>query len=229
MYFSSILLSAVEQALPPYGAGIPAKDVYGRVDGYGDTTIRHALRELIDRGRVTYTGSDKHRLYSLPQLPALARASEGEGLRLPSQVSPRNSAGVSSQVASAVFSEEVPTAELIRELAADGMNDEEIGEHFGRTKNYGCYIRNKFGIAPVLPLGRPSGDAPQAFGMVARREEEHAARYIAFFAEHGEYKSFGDHQIEKYERTYALRRARRRPADVTPVLYGDPAPNRVRV
>lgn len=61
------LLATVEAALPPPDrAGIAASQVHGRVPGaWNRTTIRHALRALVQSGRASFTGVDRHRKYRL--------------------------------------------------------------------------------------------------------------------------------------------------------------------
>jgi hypothetical protein len=58
------LLDAVTAALPPPdGTAIAARQVHDRVGAWNRTTIRHALRELVQSGRASFVGGDRHRKY----------------------------------------------------------------------------------------------------------------------------------------------------------------------
>lgn len=64
MRLSQALLDRVEAALPPAGeAGLATRQIHDRVGGWNRTTVRHALRELIRRGRAGFSGRDRHRRY----------------------------------------------------------------------------------------------------------------------------------------------------------------------
>lgn len=64
MRFSSDLLNRVEAALPPaQDAAIAVREVHDRVGAWNRTTVRHALCALVQSGRASFIGKDRHRKY----------------------------------------------------------------------------------------------------------------------------------------------------------------------
>ncbi|MGO8919861.1 MAG: hypothetical protein ACLQJR_28510 [Stellaceae bacterium] len=64
MRVSPDLLNAVAAALPAAdGDAIAAREVHDRVGAWNRTTVRHALRELVQSGRASFIGGDRHRKY----------------------------------------------------------------------------------------------------------------------------------------------------------------------
>ena len=159
-----------------------------------------------------------------------------------SRLSSQTAAGVTEAPAASLRAQrklkngEYPPAAEIRALMANGLSETLIGQHYGRSvkwaqvvkKHYGIRSRKKPALAapPTLPrvdnqIMRPDAPAPTA-GL------SHGARYAAFFAEHGQYPSFSDAQIRRYEARWALRHPSRKPAviDIAPAIYGDPGAGR---
>ena len=60
--FSPALLDEVAAALPA-GEGLRPAEIHARVGRWSPVTIRHALRQLVDDGRATFTGPDCQRRY----------------------------------------------------------------------------------------------------------------------------------------------------------------------
>lgn len=59
---SPALLDEVAAALPT-GDGLQPAEIHARVGRWSAVTIRHALRQLVDEGRATFTGPDTRRRY----------------------------------------------------------------------------------------------------------------------------------------------------------------------
>lgn len=58
---SEQIMTEVERALDA-GAETP-RQIHKRMGRWSVITVRHALRQLVDAGRVTFSGEDSHRRY----------------------------------------------------------------------------------------------------------------------------------------------------------------------
>ena len=61
--FKPETLAEIEAAIPADGPGLRPHEIHKALGKWARVTIRHACRELVRSGRVTFSGDDGYRLY----------------------------------------------------------------------------------------------------------------------------------------------------------------------
>lgn len=60
---SKKIMAEVEAVMPVSQPGMTPGELHGRVGQWAPVTVRHALRQLVEEGRATFTGGHCRRTY----------------------------------------------------------------------------------------------------------------------------------------------------------------------